>query len=160
MQITKNIKLTLEDFKKILSNNPKDVNKIFESNAEVFYNLEQKYRINGLFIAALGIHESAWGTSAISRDKLNLFGYGAYDDTPYESAVTFSSYAEGIETVTRSLIKNYLNVAGTEIYDGEIAKGKYYNGTTIASINVKYATDENWANAIYNIMEGLYEKLY
>lgn len=52
--------LTLEDFKKVLSNNPKDVNKIFENNAEVFYNLEQKYRINGLFIAALGIHESAW----------------------------------------------------------------------------------------------------
>lgn len=151
--------LTLEEFKKILSNNPKDVNKIFENNAEVFYNLEQKYRINGLFIAALGIHESAWGTSAIAKDKLNLFGYGAYDDTPYESALTFNSYAEGIETVTKSLIKNYLNVAGTEIYDGEIATGKYYNGTTIASINIKYATDENWSNAIYNILEGLYEKL-
>ena len=151
--------LTLEDFKKVLSNNPRDVNKIFEDNAEVFYNLEQKYRINGLFIAALGIHESSWGTSAIAKDKLNLFGYGAYDDTPYESALTFNSYAEGIETVTKSLIKNYLNVAGTEIYDGEIATGKYYHGTTIASINVKYATDENWANAIYNILEGLYEKL-
>lgn len=151
--------LTLEDFKKVLSNNPKDVNKIFENNAEVFYNLEQKYRINGLFIAALGIHESAWGTSAIAKDKLNLFGYGAYDDTPYESALTFNSYAEGIETVTKSLIKNYLNVAGTEIYNGETATGKYYHGTTVSSINIKYATDENWSNAIYNIMEGLYEKL-
>ncbi len=151
--------LTLEDFKKVLSNNAKDVNKIFENNAEVFYNLEQKYRINGLFIAAMGIHESAWGTSPISKDKLNLFGYGAYDDTPYESAFTFTSYEEGIETVTKSLIKNYLNVAGTEIYDGEKATGKYYNGTTIASINIKYATDANWGNAIYNIMVGLYEKL-
>lgn len=151
--------LSLEDFKKVLSNNPKDVNKIFENNAEVFYNLEQKYRINGLFIAALGIHESSWGTSAIAKDKLNLFGYGAYDDTPYESALTFNSYEEGIETVTKSLIKNYLNVAGTEIYDGETATGKYYHGTTISSINIKYATDDNWSNAIYNIMEGLYEKL-
>ena len=29
----------------------------------------------------------------------------------------------------------------------------------ISSINTRYATDENWGNAVYNIMEGLYEKL-
>lgn len=52
-----------------------------------------------------------------------------------------------------------MNVAGTEIYDGETATGKYYHGTTVSSINIKYATDENWSNAIYNIMED-YMKNY
>lgn len=159
MDVTKPSGLSLEDFKKVLSNNYKDTNKVFENNAEVFYNLEQKYRINGLFIAAMGIHESAWGTSAISLDKHNLFGYGAYDSDPYNSALNFETYEEGIETVTKSLIKNYLNVAGTEIYNNEVATGKYYNGTTIAAINIKYATDENWGNAVYNILEGLYGKI-
>ena len=159
MDVNKPSGLTLEDFKKVLSNNPRDVNKIFENNAEIFYNLEEKYNINGLLIAAMGIHESAWGTSKIANDKQNLFGYGAYDHDAYNSAFIFTEYQEGIETVARALAKNYLNTAGTIIYGGETATGKYYNGTTISSINIRYATDENWANAVYNIMEGLYERL-
>lgn len=159
MDVNKPSGLTLEDFKKVLSNNPRDVNKIFENNAESFYYAELKYNVNGLLIAAMGIHESAWGTSAIAKDKHNLFGYGAYDSDPYNSAFLFSEYQEGIETVAKALAKNYLNQAGTVLYGGETATGKYYNGTTISSINTRYATDENWGNAVYNIMEGLYEKL-
>lgn len=159
MNVNKPSGLTLEDFKKALSNNYRDVNKIFENNAENFYNAEQKYQVNGLLLAAIGIHESGWGTSEISKDKNNLFGYGAYDSDPYNSAFLFDGYAEGIDTLAKALAKNYLNPAGVTIYGGETATGKYYNGTTIASINVKYATDENWGNAVFNIMEGLYEKL-
>ncbi len=159
MDVSKPSGLTLEQFKQILSNNPKDINKIFENNAQVFYYVEQKYNINGLLLAAMGIHESAWGTSKISKDKQNLFGYGAYDHDAYNSAFTFNGYQEGIETVARALAKNYLNPPGTIIYGGETATGQYYNGTTIKSINIRYATDENWANAVFNIMEGLYGKL-
>lgn len=159
MDVNRPSGLSIEEFKKILSNNPKDVNKIFENNAEVFYYIEQKYNINGLLVAAMGIHESAWGTSKISKDKQNLFGYGAYDHDAYNSAFIFNGYQEGIETVARALAKNYLNPAGTIIYGGETATGQYYNGTTIKSINIRYATDENWANAVFNIMEGLYGKL-
>ena len=159
MDVSKPSGLTLDDFKKILSNNPRDVNKIFENNAESFYNAELKYNVNGVLLAAIGIHESAWGTSAISKDKKNLFGYGAYDSDPYNSAFTFEDYSEGIEILAKALTKNYLNPSGTIIYGGETATGKYYNGKTIASINIRYATDENWGHAVYNIMEGLYEKL-
>lgn len=70
--------LTLEQFKKILSDK-KDSNQIFQNNAEYFYYIEQQYHINGVFVAAVGIHESAWGTSQIAKNKGNLFGYGAYD---------------------------------------------------------------------------------
>ena len=56
-------------------------------------------------------------------------------------------------------IKNYLHEAGTEIYDGERANGTYFNGPTLAGINVRYASDQNWATRIYNIMASLYAKL-
>ena len=75
MALNKPSGLTLEQFKKILSDD-KDTNKIFANNAEYFYYIEKQYNINGVFVAAVGIHESAWGTSKIARDKNNLFGYG------------------------------------------------------------------------------------
>ncbi len=159
MELNKPSGLTKDDFVKVLSGIPNDSNKIFENNAEVFFEMEQKYNVNGIFLAALGMHESNWGTSTIAREKKNLFGYGAYDSSAYESSIVFQDYKEGIETVAKSLVKNYLNAEGTIIYDGEIAKGTYFNGPTLAGINVRYASDTNWATRIYNIMASLYEKL-
>lgn len=45
------------------------------------------------------------------------------------------------------------------IYGGDIADGRYYNGTTIQSVNKHYATDPNWASSIYSIMTNLYNDL-
>ena len=151
--------LTKEDFKKVLSGNANDVNKIFESHAEVFYNIEQKYGVNGLFIAAIGIHESNWGTSNISGQKKNLFGYGSYDSSAFESAYTFESYEYGIDMVAKVMVKYYLNPEGVEIYDDEVSTGIYYNGPTVSGVNVRYASDPNWAKCVYEIMVSLYEKL-
>ncbi len=159
MELNKPSGLTKDDFKRVLSGIPNDANKIFENNAEVFFEIEQKYNINGIFLAAMGMHESNWGTSTIAQEKKNLFGYGAYDTSAYESSFAFEDYREGIETVAKSLVKNYLNATGTEIYDGEIATGTYCNGPTLAGINVRYASDTNWATRIYNIMASLYGKL-
>ena len=150
--------LSLEQFKKILSDS-KDINNIFSDNAEYFYYIEQQYNINGLFVAAIGIHESGWGTSKIALNKKNLFGYGAYDSSPYSSSYNFDTYAEGIDLIARVLVKYYLNPQGTAIYDGETASGKYYNGNTLSAVNKKYATDKNWANKVYNCMEYLYKKI-
>lgn len=159
MSVNKPSGLTLEDFKKALSNNSSDVNKIFEDNAEAFFKAEQKYNINGIFIAAIAINESGWGTSNIARTKKNLFGYGAYDRDPYNSSYTFESYEEGIDLVTKVMAKHYLNPAGTKIYGDEMASGKYYNGPTIASVNIRYASDTEWAKKVYTYMEYLYNKL-
>lgn len=151
--------LTLSDFKTALTGILSDKNKIFEQNAEVFYNAEQKYKINGIFLASIGIHESAWGTSSIAQDKKNLFGYTAYDRDPYNSATTFETYEDAINTVAEALSKRYLHVAGTVIQDGIIATGTYYNGTTAKSVNIKYASDEAWADKVFNYMQYLYNRL-
>ena len=151
--------LTLEQFKKVLSNDSQDKNKVFEENAEYFYYIEQQYGINGVFVAAIGIHESAWGTSKIATNKKNLFGYGAYDMSAYSSAYSYNGYAAGIDMIARVLVKHYLNPAGTSIYNGEVATGRYYCGRTISAVNKKYASDKNWNNSVYKWMQYLYNKL-
>ena len=159
MDLTKPSGLSLNQFKKVLSGNSADTQRVLESNAEYFYYVERQYGINGIFIAAMAIHEGGWGTSKIANDKKNLFGYGAYDSNPYGGASTFSSYAEGIDLVSRVLVKTYLNPAGTEIYDGQIATGTYYNGPTLTGVNTRYASDKNWANGIFKWMTYLYNRL-
>ncbi|MCI8617832.1 MAG: SH3 domain-containing protein [Clostridia bacterium] len=158
MQLNKPSGLTLEQFKKVLSDS-KDINKIFSDNAEYFYYIEKQYNINGIFVAAVGIHESAWGTSKIALQKNNLFGYGAYDSSPYNSAYTYNDYSQSIDLIARVFVKYYLNPKGTSIYGGEIAVGTYYNGPTLTGVNTRYATDKNWANAVFLHMKYLYNKL-
>ena len=109
MSLNKPSGLTLEQFKKIFDGETKDKNEVFKENAEYFYYVEQAYGINGVFVAAIGIHESAWGTSKIAINKKNLFGYGAYDMNAYASAYEYNGYAAGIDMIARVLMKNYLN---------------------------------------------------
>ena len=158
MALNKPSGLSLEQFKKVLSDS-KDKNNIFADNAEYFYYIEKQYNINGIFVAGVGIHESGWGTSKISLEKKNLFGYGAYDSNPYNSAYNFSDYSESIDLIARVFVKYYLNPKGTSIYDGEKATGSYYNGATLTGVNTRYATDKNWANSVYKHMQYLYNKL-
>jgi len=159
MALNKPSGLTLEQFEKIFENEKKDKKGTFKENAKFFYYVEQVYGINGVFVAAVGIHESGWGTSKIAVNKKNLFGYGAYDMNAYASAYEYNGYAAGIDMIARVLMKNYLNPKGTIIYNGEVANGKYYNGNTVSGVNKKYATDTNWANSVYTWMKYLYNRL-
>lgn len=159
MNLNKPSGLTLEQFEKIFENESKDKNGVFKENAKYFYYAEQSYGINGVFVAAIGIHESAWGTSKIATDKKNLFGYGAYDMSAYSSAYSYNGYDAGIDMISRVLVKHYLNPKETSIYNGEVATGKYYNGCTLAGVNKKYATDKKWADSIYIWMKYLYNRL-
>lgn len=159
MELNKSSGLTLDDYKKIFKNLPNDRYDIFEDNAEAFYNADKNYKINGIFLSALAIHESNWGTSKIAQDKKNLFGYGSYDATPYESSFEFETYDEGIDLVARVLTKYYINPIGTKIYGGETAVATYYNGSTVEAVNQRYASDEDWHQKVFNYMEFLYNRL-
>lgn len=159
LELNRTSGLTLNDYKKIFTGLPNDKNKIFQDNYTAFYNAEKKYNINGIFLASIAIHESGWGTSQIAEEKKNLFGYGSYDATPYESSFEFADYAEGIETVAKSLVKYYLNPSGTKIYDGETAAAWYYNGPTLKGVNTRYASDSEWNEKVFKYMESLYNRL-
>ena len=159
MPLNQSSGLTLSDFKKIFTGLPNDKNHIFRDNYEVFYKIDRKYNINGIFLASVAIHESAWGSSQIADDKKNLFGYGSYDSTPYESSFDFDTYEEGMELVAKVLVKYYLNPIGTKIYDNEKAVATYYNGSTVSAVNIRYASDPEWHTKVYSYMEMLYKRL-
>lgn len=100
--------------------------------------------ISALYLTAHAIHESGWGNSYIARKKNNLFGFGAYDSSPYWSANYFVSKVACIQYVSGFIAKNYLTEGGA-----------YYEGTTLADMNIHYATDKRWASKIANIMNYL-----
>lgn len=109
MNVGKPSGLSLEQFNKVLGNQRKDTDNVFKDNAEYFYYAEKQYGINGIFLASVAIHESGFGTSTISKNKKNLFGYGAVDSNPYGGAYSFNTYSEGIDLLARVFIKYYLN---------------------------------------------------
>ena len=139
MLLNKRSGLTLEQFRQILANDPNDKQNVFKNIYQYFYYVEQQYNVNGLFVAAIAVHESGWGTSALSLRTKNLFGYGAYDRDPSAYASQFGAYESGIDLVSRVLVKYYLNPKGTPIYNGEIAQGTYFHGATVTGVNTSYA---------------------
>ena len=159
MDLNKSSGLSEEDFKKALTNLSQDKKNIIKDNYKVFYDMDKKYNINGIFLTAIAIHESAWGTSTIANDKKNLFGYGAYDNSPYESSYSFTEYSNGIETVAKALAKYYLNPAGTELSTGETSTGAFYTEPTVKGVNKKYATDPEWHTKVFKYMELIYNTL-
>ncbi len=103
-----------------------------------------KYRISATYILAHAIHETGWGRSRISRDKKNLFGWSAFDGSPYDSATGFPTYGQCIDYVMGRVNKLYLTPGG-----------KYYNGETLRGMNVNYATDKQWGEKIARIGTAL-----
>ena len=100
--------------------------------------------VNAWFLAAIATHESAYGTSRIAQDKNNLFGFQAYDATPYASARSFETMADGVDYVASFLSKAYLTPGGA-----------YYNGTSVDAVGTRYATDTRWAEAVKRHMKAL-----
>ncbi|PPA70279.1 S-layer homology domain-containing protein [Jeotgalibacillus proteolyticus] len=106
-----------------------------------FKEMEQKYKINALYLMSHAIHESAWGTSKIAQDKNNLFGYGAVDSDPYRGAYTYATFRESIEDAAQRVNQNYQTVTGS-FYNGSIL------GNKAAGMNVRYASDAYWGEKI------------
>ncbi len=119
---------------------------------------ETKYGIRADYIIAHAVHESDFGRSRISTDKKNLFGWGAADPDPYTGAYTYASFTDCIDKVIGMIKTSYLTVGGS-----------FYNGATLAGMNVKYATDQGWsvkiATHILNMhlkvpFSELYDRIY
>ncbi|MBO5245274.1 MAG: glucosaminidase domain-containing protein [Selenomonadales bacterium] len=111
-----------------------------------FVEAEAESKINAMFLLALAIHESNWGSSAIAREKNNLFGFTAYDSNPYEEAASFRTKGDCVRFVARYLREHYI-------------EGDYYHGTTIQNINQNYAKDRAWGEKIFETMTALDAKI-
>lgn len=103
------------------------------------------YGINASYIVAHAALETGWGTSRIARDKNNLFGWSAFDKSPYTSAKGFPTREHCILFVMERVLALYLTPGG-----------KYYRGAPVLGdkthgMNVCYATDPAWGAKIARI---------
>ncbi len=118
-----------------------------EGLGKAFVEAEKKYQVNAYYLIAHAAWESGWGNSRISREKNNIFGYMAYDNSPYNSAKGFKTKAESIDVVAQFISKQYLN-----------EQGMYFHGPTLQGMNVRYASDQNWNRGIAKVMVSLVKK--
>ncbi|MEH7094827.1 SH3 domain-containing protein [Neobacillus vireti] len=130
------------------------------NKGQAFIDAGRTYGVNALYLAAHAIHESGFGTSNISLGKFNLFGYGAFDITPFVGAYRFSTIDDCINYIAQKIKSDYLNPEGTH-FEGAFL-GYRTNGTTgirdaskSIGMNYWYASDPNWANAIAQHMQKI-----
>jgi hypothetical protein len=92
------------------------------------------------------MHESAWGTSYISRKKHNLFGYNAYDRSPLRYASAFASYAAGIDATARFIKESYLTPGG-----------RWWGGRrTLRSMQQFWSSSHRWGEGVSRIATGIH----
>ncbi|WP_251551942.1 Ig-like domain-containing protein [Neobacillus muris] len=112
--------------------------------AQSFIDAQNKYGVNAQYLVAHAIWETGWGFSNLSIYKHNLYGYGAYNSCPFTCAYYFPNGGDSIIYEAFIVRQNYLNETGS-----------YYNGPTLQGMNVRYATDQSWANGIANLMQSI-----
>lgn len=133
--------------------------KFFKDNAAEFYDISTKAGINPMVMVAIGTHESAYGSSNIANEKLNLWGWGAYDSSPGESAINFSAediregISSGIEEIATSLKEDW-TTPGTWRYERISNEGR--NPTTLDGIGPLYCTTQGWSDLVKQHMLNIF----
>jgi beta-N-acetylglucosaminidase len=107
---------------------------------KAFIDGQMTYGANALLVYAMGLHESGRGTSRLSIEKNNIFGWGAVDSNP-DDAFKFESVALSVAEHMGRNLRGYMSVENFRFY-GTIL-GNKNNG-----FNTKYASDPYWGNKI------------
>jgi beta-N-acetylglucosaminidase len=107
---------------------------------KAFVDGQLKYGANALLVYAMGLHESGRGTSRLSIEKNNIFGWGAVDSNPSD-AYLFESVALSVAEHMGRNLRGYMSVENYRFF-GSIL-GNKNNG-----FNTKYASDPYWGNKI------------
>jgi len=110
----------------------------------IFIDAQNKYSVNAAISLATAINESGWGTSALAKNKNNLFGHSAYDSSVMTSASGYNTVSDGIYRHAYY----YINTLFAETKD---YSGNYHGshlGNKNSGVNVKYASDSYWGEKI------------
>ncbi|MFN8525306.1 MAG: glucosaminidase domain-containing protein [Chloroflexota bacterium] len=116
----------------------------------------QKYQINATYIVAHAALESGWGSSRIAREKHNLYGWSAFDSSPYSSATGFPDRGACVDFVMGRIDALYLSPNG-DYYEGSPCLGR--GGSGSYGMNAHYASDPSWGSSIASIARAM-ERAY
>lgn len=115
--------------------------------------IEDKWGVNAEILLSLAAHESGKGTSAIARDKNNLFGIRATDGNPYGNAEGFHSISDNLEYMAQLMLhEGYLDPGSWRYHGGHV-------GDKASGMNIKYASDPYWGEKVTGHMVALYNFL-
>ena len=115
--------------------------------------------VNATYLVAHAALETGWGTSRIAREKNNLFGWSAFDKSPYGSAKGFPTREHCILFVAERIRTLYLEPSGRYFRKAPCLGFRGKNGY---GMNMNYATDQNWGKKIAriaNTMELAFNRL-
>ena len=112
----------------------------------------RKYSINTSYIVAHAALETGWGAARIAKEKHNLFGWSAFDASPYSSATGFPDRETCIDFVMGRINELYLTPSGKYFRRapclGQGDDPKY-------GMNASYATDPDWGAKIARIADTM-----
>lgn len=111
--------------------------------ADSYYEMEQKYNINAIFLMALNMEESGHGRSYLAINNNNLGGVKSVNG----GWAVFEDWNHSLEYITTLLNDMYLTETGA-----------YYNGTSIYGVNVKYCVGGTWAQNLNTIAHEILVK--
>ena len=152
-RIERNLKISYDMDLRTKSNlTESDLEKAFKNTGmaglgKYFVQAEKEYGVNALYLASLGAHESAWGTSDFAKERNNLFGWQSYDSN-LNATKYFETKGDGVLVVAKSLSKNYLTEGGC-----------YFNGYTMKDVSKKYASDKEHSTKIYGVMKTMVSRI-
>ena len=99
----------------------------------------KNYDFDVLHNLAHAILESNWGRSKIARDKHNLYGWAAYDNSAYDSAHGFMNELFCIEAWSKWFDETYLTSTGNQFRgNNEYCVNIVYASSGIAGINKSF----------------------
>lgn len=102
-----------------------------------FIKYQDRYGVNALLMYAMAIHESGFGTSWIAVNNHNLFGWGAIDTDPANSASYFSNVKQCIKEMMGINVRGYLDITDWRYFGSHL-------GNKGSGFNVQYASDPYW----------------
>ncbi len=118
-------------------------NSAYYNATNAFTDAQKYYGINALYLFAWANHEGAFGTSHYSYQCNNFFGMGANDKNPDNACIEYGwdTPRDGILAEADIVTSGYADVNDWRFYGTE-------PGDKTHGINVKYASDPNWGNAM------------
>ncbi|MDN4605955.1 S-layer homology domain-containing protein [Sporosarcina highlanderae] len=103
--------------------------------------MEEHYRVNGLFILSAAMHESDFGMSKNAFEKNNLFGIRVFDSTP-EAGEKYATPERSIEAFVLEYANKNYGIPGRPYAKGAVP------GNKTVGFNVHYASDPTWGAKI------------
>jgi beta-N-acetylglucosaminidase len=120
----------------------------FKGRGAAFIEAARETGLNPVYILAHAAYESAWGKSAIAKEKANFFGINATDTETYNNAYEMGySIDKGIIEGAKWVKQNYYDEGQTSLYS------MIHGGKTYAS------AQDRWVSNIVSIVNTSYKML-